>query len=281
MTTRSIRALYGLLSAFLLSLPLLLGGLHLALLAGAPVPLFGEVAAYVGASMGALALGLGLLCLGVALEPARARPLALPLSAAFFGLALVRLVAFAFGTVLQEAGLGPAVAAEVVGFSVLGTIVGISWPGATPLGALCRRFLGQIPRLPLGLRVWLVVLVASIFVAPVLAWGHRAGPVMLLAQAVNLGGFVLYVHMGGLVRGLGLSHLVAWAVPVALAAWEAAALGAPGDVAEVALWAMAVVPGLSLVVDAVDLVRWGMGERGELVSPSAPASAGPAAASPP
>jgi hypothetical protein len=279
-THRWIRLLHGLLAAAFLTLPLMLGGLYGAVLAGLPVPIFDELGGFLAASLGALGLGLGLASLGVVMRPERARALAVPLSAAFFGMALVRLAALCFGSALQAEGLGPALVAEVVSFSLVGTAVGISWPGAQPFSALLREFMGLLPRLPGRLKPWLVLLVLGISVAPLLAWGFDGARLLMLSQAVNLLGFVLYVHMGGLVRGLGLSHVVAWTMPLAVGVSEAWAIGVPVDVAGAALWTMVVLVGISLVVDLVDTVRWGLGDRVPMVGPRPPASAAPAAASP-
>lgn len=110
---------------------------------------------------------------------------------------------------------------------------------------------------------WVALLFALNFVVP---WFllDRVEAVAVLAVAAASGAWMLYlVHRTGFTRLLGLGHIL-W-LPLVVWLWsriEAVPMAVGFD-----WWlrAVALVNALSLVIDAVDVLRWLRGERAPLV----------------
>jgi len=218
-----------------------------------------EAGFYLGATGGAFALGCAWLSFAVARHPVRSVWAAPLLAAVLFALAWVRYAAFAWLTGMRGA-IGGLLAAEVVLFVGLAVATGLRRTDAamTPR----RTFAGvmhDLGRVPVYVKVWLAPLAAAVAVGPIWFWQTHPGQTWLLAQVVNMLAVVLYSHVG-LGRLLGLSHLVAWtpALAVTLAALRG---GIPDGAYGLWLVVAAGLAGTSLLIDALDVVRWWRGDR--------------------
>ncbi|MEX2206449.1 MAG: hypothetical protein WEF50_09510, partial [Myxococcota bacterium] len=120
---------------------------------------------------------------------------------------------------------------------------------------------------PLWLRAWLAVLV-SVYIAALLfivrreagSWRVRAEPIAILASF--LGSAVLmnaiYAQVG-YVRLLGLAHLVFWTPVFVWIVYRRRAIGT-GSLFRKYLHAYLLIAGVSLLIDAIDVVRYFVGD---------------------
>ncbi len=257
MSTESVKRTWGLLALLLASIGLLCMVSHAMNLLGAAPAWLETPLTYLASTFGAAMLGLAWLAAGVAKAPARAHVAALPVFVALQGMALVRLATFAFDETMPGLGLAPALAGEVVFFSLLGGFVSTARPGAPSVLDLFRELMTDMRHLSPALMAWLVVLVLGAIVAPALAIGETWAQTVMLCQVMNVGlGIALLDVGGGLTRVAGVAHLVGWPV-----GWLAALsrLQEP-DVSALA-WLCAITMGISLLFDGVDLVRYLRGDR--------------------
>ncbi len=117
--------------------------------------------------------------------------------------------------------------------------------------------------LPLAWRLWLLVLVALNALAPIFFLPRVEAIATLGAMVVSMGLMTLLTHWSGFSRLLGLGH-IAW-IPLLIFLWTQ--LGSAPASDPFGLWIRAVIAldGVSLVIDASDVVRWLTGDRGETV----------------
>lgn len=123
---------------------------------------------------------------------------------------------------------------------------------------------------PMWLQAWLMLLVATHLAAILFAvvrddgaWRVRYQPLAILASFFLAGAFMSWLYQQvGYVRLLGLAHLVFW-IPVYVWVWRTRGQEA-GSVYARYLMVYLAVAGASLLIDAVDVVRYLVGD-GELL----------------
>ena len=131
-----------------------------------------------------------------------------------------------------------------------------------PMNAFVK-FNKGIFRSPIGVRAWLLFLVAANMVAP-LFFITRIEPQLTLAAFV--GSFMLMVVITastGFTRLLGLGHLL-WA-PLLIFLWTRLDENSSGSVYGIWLRILIGLNALSLLIDGIDVVRYLRGDRAEVV----------------
>lgn len=119
---------------------------------------------------------------------------------------------------------------------------------------------------PTWLRAWLVLLVSTNLAAVLFVVGRRAGKwifrveaLVILAAFFAAGAYMNYLYAQyGYVRLLGLAHLVFWG-PAYAWIWTRRELHPRTTLFGKYLLLYFVIDGLSLIIDAVDLVRYFIG----------------------
>lgn len=121
-------------------------------------------------------------------------------------------------------------------------------------------FMKGLWTLPAPWRLWVGLLVAANMVAPLFFLDTVEARVVLAAMALGAGLQMWIFNAKGFVRLLGVGHLVAWAP---MLPWLAGRLGLPGHSEAFDTWLMAVLvlDGISLVIDAADVIRYLLGDQ--------------------
>ena len=117
--------------------------------------------------------------------------------------------------------------------------------------------------MPLGWQAWMMLLVAANLVVPLYFVGRWEAQIVLIAF---MGGVVLMTALTarfGFTRILGLGHIL-WVPLVMFLAGRLASVPA-ADAYGFWLRAVIVVNTISLLLDAVDVIRYARGDRGEVV----------------
>ena len=117
--------------------------------------------------------------------------------------------------------------------------------------------------LPLPWRLWLLLLLALNVMAPLVFIGHIEAQATVAALLVSMALMTGLTRLSGFSRLLGLGHIV-W-VPLLFFLWTR--LGEIPAADAFGLWVRAVIAvnATSLVIDAVDVIRYAAGERAETV----------------
>ncbi len=125
------------------------------------------------------------------------------------------------------------------------------------------KFNKGILGLPLQWRLWMMLLVAANVVVPLFFLGHLEAQVVLAAILLSLVLFTLLTAQAGFTRLLGLGHLP-W---IPLVWFLATRLGEipPDDFYGIWIRALIALNATSLVIDAVDVIRYVAGDRRETV----------------
>ncbi|SLN66960.1 hypothetical protein ROJ8625_03414 [Roseivivax jejudonensis] len=128
-------------------------------------------------------------------------------------------------------------------------------------------FADAVATLPDAVRLWVlwltIMMVAAPLVLLIFGESRRAGAVILVANvAVAVAMHLLYARVG-MVRLLGLPHLLIWGP---LLVWLSGELRAVSwrIVPRVVAMIFALSIAVSLIFDAIDVVRWIYGDRGAL-----------------
>ena len=125
------------------------------------------------------------------------------------------------------------------------------------------RFNLGLMRSCLQVRLWLMLLLAANLAAP-LFFLHRAeAQVVLLAFVASMVVMIILTGLTGFTRLLGLGH-VFW-IPMIIWLWPRLDQIPSDDAFGVWIRVMIAVNTLSLVIDAVDVVRYLAGDREETV----------------
>jgi hypothetical protein len=108
-------------------------------------------------------------------------------------------------------------------------------------------------------QLWMMLLVSANFVLPLFFLGTLEGIVVLAAAMVSLFIMMNLFSQFGFVRLLGVGH-IPWLFTVPWLIWQ---LGQTVESGPFYYWLLSVVvvDSLSLVIDAVDVVRYWRGER--------------------
>ena len=116
--------------------------------------------------------------------------------------------------------------------------------------------------------IWVYVLVAGAFVAPVvlLIWkaSRKAGIITLIASLLAGYGVHMMFDAMGYVKLLGLPHLILW-VPIVVFLMAQQARGDMPNWPRRIIWFIIAIICISLAFDFIDVVRWVLGERAPLV----------------
>lgn len=116
--------------------------------------------------------------------------------------------------------------------------------------------------------IWVYVLVAGAFVAPVvlLIWkaSRKAGIITLIASLLAGFGVQMMFDAMGYVKLLGLPHLILW-VPIVVFLMAQQARGDMPNWPRRIIWFIIAIICISLAFDFIDVVRWVLGERAPLV----------------
>jgi FtsH-binding integral membrane protein len=117
---------------------------------------------------------------------------------------------------------------------------------------------------PEWVMMWVYVLVAGAFVAPVvlLIWkaSRKAGIITLVASLLAGFGVQMIFDAMGYVKLLGLPHLILW-VPIVVFLMAQQARGDMPNWPRRIIWFITAIIYISLVFDFIDVVRWILGER--------------------
>jgi hypothetical protein len=124
---------------------------------------------------------------------------------------------------------------------------------------------------PLWLSVWLVVLGGTHLIAIFFTvykgeqgWGFRWEPLAILG-CFALAGLIMnamYAHYG-YVRLLGLGHLIGWAPIYGWMVYKRSSIGFATVWGKYVHWYL-LIAGISLVIDAADVIRYLVGDDGSL-----------------
>lgn len=124
---------------------------------------------------------------------------------------------------------------------------------------------------PMWVQLWLNILFFGAFVLPLalLIWRETrlAGVVTVLASvaaAVSINW--MYAQMG-YVKLLGLPHLIFWG-PVVVYLWRLQGRGHVRLWPRRIIWVVVAIICVSLAFDAVDVIRWLLGERSPTILPA-------------
>jgi hypothetical protein len=126
------------------------------------------------------------------------------------------------------------------------------------------KFNRGIFRLPIGVRLWLMLLMAVNLVVPVIYVQRSEARIVLLTFLASFLLMVLITRTSGFTRLLGLGHVL-W-VPLVLFLLSRLDLIAVGDAYGVWIGSVIALNSISLVLDSVDVLRFARGERSEIVS---------------
>ena len=126
------------------------------------------------------------------------------------------------------------------------------------------KFNKGILRLPLGVRVWLLVLITANLLVPLTLLPRIAAVVVIATFLASFGLMVWITKVSGFTRLLGLGHVL-W-IPLVAYAWSL--LGTPDDSGVYGYWlrALITVNTVSLCLDAIDVARYLRGDRRQTVS---------------
>ncbi len=126
------------------------------------------------------------------------------------------------------------------------------------------KFNRGILRLPIGVRLWMLLLVSANLILPVVYFQQSEARIVLLNFLASFLLMVLITGTSGFTRLVGLGHIV-W-VPLVL--FLVSRLDSIPATDAYGIWIRSVIAlnTISLALDAVDVVRFARGERSEIVS---------------
>ena len=126
------------------------------------------------------------------------------------------------------------------------------------------KFNRGILKMPLHWQLWLMLLVAANMVAPLFFLHHLESQMVLGTMLASMALMTFLTARFGFTRILGLGHIL-W---VPMLAYLFTRLGDIPTTDAFGVWmrALIVLNSLSLVIDAVDVIRYIAGDRGETVS---------------
>ena len=126
------------------------------------------------------------------------------------------------------------------------------------------RFNRGIVRLPIGVRLWTLLLVSANLILPVIYFQQSEARIVVLTFLASFLMMVLITGTSGFTRLVGLGHIF-W-VPLVL--FLVSRLDSIPATDAYGIWIRSVIGlnTISLILDAVDVVRFARGERSEVVS---------------
>ncbi len=122
--------------------------------------------------------------------------------------------------------------------------------------------------MPVWVRIWLVVMMSALFVAPMFFLQHAAAQWM--AGTFMLGGVIMgLMHMKmGITKLMGLAH-IPWLIPVFLI-FRDLSLPVAGQSYQVWLLVAATLSVVCLLIDVADVTQYLSGKNREQIAPPAP-----------
>ena len=125
------------------------------------------------------------------------------------------------------------------------------------------KFTKGMMKMPVHWRLWLMLLVAANLFVPLFFLDHLEARVVLSALGASLVLMTVLTGLGGFTRLLGLGH-IPW-IPLLYFLWTRLDQIPADDFFGVWIRTLMILNAASLVIDAVDVVRYIAGERGETV----------------
>src|SRR5262249_18469131 len=119
-------------------------------------------------------------------------------------------------------------------------------------------------RLPVGVKLWLLILIAANLLVPLMYFGRSEARIVLLTFLASFALMILITGAKGFTRLLGLGQ-IPW-IPLLFFLVGRLSTVPAGDPYGVWIRSVVVLNLISLVVDVVDVVRFARGERSEIVS---------------
>ncbi len=118
-------------------------------------------------------------------------------------------------------------------------------------------------KMPVGVKVWLLALIAANLIVPVFFISTREAQVVILTMLASMMLMTALTASGGFTRLLGLGHIL-W-IPLLVYLWPSLQ-DHPFDTG-MGRWlrVLMVLNTISLGIDTVDVVRYLRGDRGKLV----------------
>ncbi len=126
------------------------------------------------------------------------------------------------------------------------------------------RFNRGILRLPIGVRLWMLLLVSANLILPVIYFQQSEARIVLLTFLASFLLMILITGTSGFTRLVGLGHIF-W-VPLVLFLVSRRDSIPATDAYGIWIRSVIAVNTISLVLDAVDAMRFARGERSEIVS---------------
>ena len=122
---------------------------------------------------------------------------------------------------------------------------------------------------PNWVRIWLVVMMSALFVAPMFFLEHAAARWM--AAMFMLGGMIMgWMHMKmGITKLMGIAHLP-WLIPLYLI-FRDLSMPVAGQSYQMWLLTAAGLAIVCLLIDVVDVIQYATGKNREQIAPPAPA----------
>jgi hypothetical protein len=126
------------------------------------------------------------------------------------------------------------------------------------------KFNRGILRLPVGVKLWLLVLMVGNLLVPLMYLGRSEARIVLLTFLASFVLMVVITGTNGFTRLLGLGHIL-W-IPLLLYLVGRLSSVPASDLYGVWVRSVVVLNVISLVLDAIDVARFARGERSEIVS---------------
>jgi len=125
------------------------------------------------------------------------------------------------------------------------------------------KFNRGVLRLRVGVKLWLLIVIAANLLVPLMYLGRSEARIVLLTFLASYFLMVVITGTNGFTRLLGLGHIL-W---IPLLIFLVGRLGSipAGDLYGVWARSVVVLNLISLVIDAIDVVRFARGERSEIV----------------
>jgi hypothetical protein len=126
------------------------------------------------------------------------------------------------------------------------------------------KFNRGIFHLPVGVKLWLLVLTVGNLLVPLMYLGRSEARIVLLTFLASFVLMVVITGTNGFTRLLGLGH-IPW-IPLLLYLVGRLDSIPAGDFYGVWVRSVVVLNFISVVIDAIDVARFARGERSEIVS---------------
>ena len=125
------------------------------------------------------------------------------------------------------------------------------------------KFNQGLLRSPVYVRLWLLLLLSANLAAPLFFVDRAEAQIVLVALAASMLAMTVLTGLTGFTRLLGAGHIF-W-IPLVVWLWSRLDQIPANDAFGVWIRALIVLDTISLVIDAVDVVRYARGDRQETV----------------